>query len=85
MGATDRQRMLSCTSNPVEHFTTSRLVAEMLLEADLVTGNGHIFSATTHDEKVLAPVQDVELKGPPKGFSNKMMQIQSLMRNSKPQ
>jgi hypothetical protein len=50
----------SCT-NPVEHFTTSRFVADMLVEAGQVTGEGHLFAAQTLDEKLLAPVRELEL------------------------
>ena len=82
MGTTEK-RGLSCTSRPVEHFTTSRLVADMLLEADLVTGDGHIFSAITHDERVLAPVQEVELRHTAKWSSSKRVQIRSIMQNGK--
>lgn len=84
MGASEKPG-LSCTSNPVEHFTTPRLVAEMLLEAGLVSGDGHTFTANTHDEQLLAAVQEVELKSPVKGSSSKKIHIRSLVRNSKPQ
>lgn len=80
MGTTEK-RGLPCTSNPVEHFTTSRLLAEMLVEAGLVTGDGHIFSANTHDERVLAAVHEVELKTPGRVNSSKK-HIKDLLRNS---
>lgn len=82
MGTTEK-RGLSCTSSPVEQFTTSRLVADMLLEAGLITGDGHLFSATTHDEKVLAPVQEVELRHSTKRSSGKKVQIRSIMHSGK--
>lgn len=84
MGTSEKPR-LSCTSQPVEHFTTSRLVAEMLLEADLVSGDGHTFTASTHNEQLLAAVQEVELKNPVRGSSSKKIHIRSLVQNSKPQ
>eukprot|EP00892_Ulva_mutabilis_P010545 jgi/Ulvmu1/7863/UM004_0094.1 len=57
-GAFDRLK--DCAA-PVERFTTSRLMAEMLKRSGQVTGEGHIFSACTSDERLLASVCELEL------------------------
>jgi hypothetical protein len=44
----------------VERFSTSRLVAEMLVATEQVAGQGHLYTACTHDDRLLRPLAELD-------------------------